>query len=86
MIHPDDAVSHGVSQGDLVRLGNHRGDVVLEARIVDGMQPGVLIAEGLFPNAMHRQGEGINVLTSADQVAPHGGAAFHDVHVWLSRT
>ena len=27
-------------------------------------------------------GRGINTLTSADSVAPFGGAAFHDTRVW----
>jgi anaerobic selenocysteine-containing dehydrogenase len=86
LIHPDDAAEAGVVQGESVTIGNHRGEVTLEARIFAGLQRGVLIAEGLFPNAMHKGGEGINALTGADQVAPHGGAAFHDVHVWLLRT
>ncbi len=30
-------------------------------------------------------GEGINVLTGADPVAPYGGAAVHDNRVWLKK-
>ena len=45
----------------------------------------VLIAEGLWPNDAHLDGEGINVLTGADAAAPYGGAAFHDNHVWLRK-
>jgi hypothetical protein len=52
---------------------------------VPGARPGVLIAEGLWPNKAHLDGEGINVLTGADAVAPYGGAAFHDNKVWLRR-
>jgi hypothetical protein len=43
----------------------------------------VLIAEGIWPNAAHPHGKGINTLTGADQVAPYGGAAFHDNRVAL---
>ena len=45
----------------------------------------MLIAEGLWPNKAHVDGEGINVLTGADPVAPYGGAAVHDNKVWLRR-
>ena len=83
MIHPDDAAALGLSEGSEVRIGNHRGETVLAARLFKGVQRGVVIAEGLWPNRAHRGGEGINVLTGADPVAPYGGAAFHDVKVWL---
>jgi len=39
----------------------------------------------LWPNRSFLDGEGINVLTGADQIAPFGGAAFHDNRVWLRR-
>ena len=44
-----------------------------------------MIAEGLWPNDAHLDGEGINVLTGADAAAPYGGAAFHDNSVWMRR-
>ena len=83
MIHPDDAANHGVSDGQVVQIGNERGEVRLHAVIEPGLQRGVLVAEGLWPNKAHLDREGINVLTGADPVAPYGGAAFHDNHVWL---
>jgi anaerobic selenocysteine-containing dehydrogenase len=86
MIHPDDAAQSGIVEGAMVLVGNARGEVELKAKLFDGAQRGVLIAEGLHPNAAHKRGEGINVLTGADQVAPFGGAAFHDNRVWLRRT
>ena len=44
---------------------------------------GVTIVECIPPNSAFEGGEGINTLTAADQVAPVGGAAFHDNHVWI---
>jgi anaerobic selenocysteine-containing dehydrogenase len=82
MLHPDDAAALGLGDGAMVRIGNRRGEVVLTARLFDGVQRGVVIAESIWPNRAHAQGEGINVLTGADQVAPFGGAAFHDNKVW----
>jgi len=86
MIHPEDAVANGIAEGDIVKLGNGRGDIRLHAKVTDAVKPGVLIAEGIWPNSAHLDGEGINVLTGADPVAPYGGAAFHDNRVWLRRT
>ncbi|ANH06627.1 dehydrogenase [Shinella sp. HZN7] len=85
MIHPEDAAANGVADGDIVQLGNPRGEIRLHAKVTDGVKPGVLIAEGIWPNSAHLDGEGINVLTGADPVAPYGGAAFHDNRVWLRK-
>jgi anaerobic selenocysteine-containing dehydrogenase len=85
MIHPEDAVANGLVEGDVVRLGNLRGDIRLHAKVTTAVKPGVLIAEGIWPNSAHLDGEGINVLTGADPVAPYGGAAFHDNRVWLRK-
>ncbi|WP_112664259.1 molybdopterin-containing oxidoreductase family protein [Microvirga flavescens] len=83
MIHPLDAEPHGIADGDWVKLANARGEVFLRARHYDGVRRGVLIAESIWPNAAHPFGRGINTLTGADQVAPYGGAAFHDNRVAL---
>jgi hypothetical protein len=49
----------------------------------DGQQPGVLIAEGVWPDRDFEGGRGINHLTGADPVPPNGGVGFHDTAVWL---
>ncbi len=85
MIHPDDAERQGIVDGDWVKLKNNRGEVFLRARLFDGVRRGVLIAESVWPNAAHPYGRGINTLTGADQVAPYGGAAFHDNRVALEK-
>ena len=83
MVHPDDAEPLGIADGAKVRLGNERGSVVLHARRFEGVVPGVLVAESIWPNSAFEDGCGINSLTGADPVAPFGGAAFHDTRVWL---
>jgi anaerobic selenocysteine-containing dehydrogenase len=85
MIHPEDAAANAIADGDVVQLGNPRGEIRLHAKITGSVKPGVLIAEGIWPNSAHLDGEGINVLTGADPVAPYGGAAFHDNRVWLRK-
>jgi anaerobic selenocysteine-containing dehydrogenase len=82
-MHPDDAGRLGVTEGSKVRLGNVRGEVVLHARIVEGQQPGVLVAESIWPSECFEGGIGINALTSDDPGPPFGGAVFHDTAVWL---
>ena len=85
MIHPEDAARLGIGESDAVSVGNGRGEVALTAVLFDGVRTGVVIAEGIFPNKAHRGGKGINSLTSSEPVAPFGGAAFHDVAVWVRR-
>lgn len=85
MLNPADAERLLIAEGDVVRIGNGRGSLRIHARVTDAVKPGVLVAEGLWPNKAHLDGEGINVLTGADAVAPHGGAAFHDNKVWLEK-
>ena len=83
LLHPADAARAGIADGDRVRLGNARGEVVLHARLFDGLQPGVVVAESVWPNAAFEGGIGINALTSDDPAPPMGGAVFHDTAVWL---
>ncbi|MDE2602684.1 MAG: molybdopterin oxidoreductase family protein [Bradyrhizobium sp.] len=85
MIHPDDAATLDINDGDAVTLGNMRGETTLTARLFDGVRRGVLIAESVHPNKAHIGGHGINMLTGAEAVAPVGGAAFHDNKVWVKK-
>jgi len=83
LMHPADADRLGITEGAPVRLGNTRGEVVLHARLTGGMQPGVLVAESIWPSECFAGGIGINALTSDDPGPPGGGAVFHDTAVWL---
>src|SRR6266446_3784116 len=85
MMHPLDAASLGIADGDAVTLGNARGETTLIAKLFDGVRRGVLIAESIHPNRDHIGGRGINTLTGAEAVAPIGGAAFHDNKVWVKK-
>jgi anaerobic selenocysteine-containing dehydrogenase len=84
-VHPDDLARLGLADGARVRMGNERGEIVLQAEAFDGVQRGVVIVESIAPNAHFEGGEGINTLTGACQGAPYGGAAFHDNHAWIER-
>ncbi len=85
LVHPIDAANLSIDDGDEVTLGSQRGEVRLRARFFDGVRRGILISEGIWPNAAFAEGRGINTLTGADAVAPFGGSAFHDNRVWMRR-
>ena len=83
LLHPEDCAALGVVDGDRVRLGNERGDVVVHAQLAEGQQRGVVVVEGIWPNRHFENGIGINALTSAEPGWPNGGAVFHDTAVWV---
>ena len=85
LLHPEDAVDLGVADGDLVRLANAQGEVVVHARVVAGQQRGVVVVESIWPSADFVGGVGINALTSDAPAAPNGGAVFHDTAVSVRR-
>ena len=81
LVHPDDADRSKLIDGQKVKLVNARGSVIVHVKLFDGVQNGVVISEGIWPNNAHEDGKGINTLTSADTCAPHGSAAFHDTKI-----
>jgi anaerobic selenocysteine-containing dehydrogenase len=83
LIHPDDLAALGGAAGMRLRLGNERATVVVHARPFDGVQPGVVVVEGIWPNGKFEEGVGINALTSAEPGLPVGGAVFHDTSIWI---
>ena len=82
-IHNLDAAKRGIGDGDLVQVGNRRGDVRLEARVSTAIARGVVAVEGIWPASAFPGGRGINTLVGAEPAAPNGGAAFHDCAVWV---
>jgi anaerobic selenocysteine-containing dehydrogenase len=85
LAHPDDLAAAGASDGDRIRLGNRQGSIVVHAKVFDGLQRGVIVVEGIWPNYAFEEGIGINTLTSAEPGRPAGGAVFHDTAVWLRK-
>ncbi|MES2198028.1 MAG: molybdopterin-dependent oxidoreductase [Pseudomonadota bacterium] len=85
IIHPDDATNAGVQSDDVVVIGNRRGQLQLSARVDATARPGVVIVEGIWPNADFSGGLGVNQLIGDDAVPPNGGSAFHDTAIWMRR-
>lgn len=84
-ILPADAAALGIDDGDLIQLGNKRGQVTLTARYFDGLQSKVVIVESLHRNDAHADGRGINTLVNGEAIPPFGGAAFHDAAIWARK-
>ena len=50
-LHPDDAKARGIADGDVVRVWNHRGQVLAGAVVSEGIKPGVIcIHQGAWPD------------------------------------
>jgi len=83
MLRADDAEAFGIEDDGMVRVGNRLDSILLHAKIFDGMQPGVVIIESIWPNHAFIEGLGVNALVSAEPGLPNGGAIYHDTAVWI---
>ncbi len=83
-IHPDDAASRGIADGDLVRVWNDRGECELHAKVMDSVLPGVVASQGLWWSKHHPK-SGLNRLTSARLADMAGGATFFSNLVQVAR-
>jgi anaerobic selenocysteine-containing dehydrogenase len=83
LVHPRDCTRLGIAADSRVRIGNRRASIVVHARPFDGLQPGVVVVEGIWPNCAFEEGIGVNALVSAEAGPPRGGAVFHDTAVWV---
>ncbi|BBO78072.1 formate dehydrogenase [Desulfosarcina widdelii] len=77
LINPKDARERDISQGDLVRVYNGRGECSLYAEVTSDTQPGLLVAEGLHWPRLAPGGKGANQLTSQRLTDQGETCAFH---------
>ena len=75
-----DAQARGIADGDKVRVFNHRGDIVLKARVDGKVQPGVVSAS-LNWAKMTPGFQSINALTSEKLTDMGNSATFYSVLV-----
>ena len=79
----EDAAANNFHDEDKVKIGNHRGEILVHVEISKKQQPGVAIIEGIWPNRAFENGIGVNSLIGADAGPPNGGGVFHDAAVWI---
>lgn len=85
LIHPDDAATCDLNNGDMVTLHNDRGKTKRVVKITEDTRPGLLVAEGIFwESAEHPSG--INDLASQNLTDMGGGGTFHESRVALFKT
>src|SRR5579862_1336545 len=77
-MHPTDAHARGIRDGDQVRAFNHRGEILLQARVDGTVRPGVVAAR-LDWARFSPGGKNINVLTSEKLTDMGNAATFYSV-------
>ncbi|MEO1191258.1 MAG: molybdopterin oxidoreductase family protein [Pseudomonadota bacterium] len=84
LMHPEACARLGLAEGDLVRMGNDLGEILIAVKPFDGLQSDVVVCESIWPNPDFPGGRGVNVLISAEAAFPRGGAVIHDTAVWIA--
>ena len=78
-----DAAANNFKEGNRVKVGNHRGEIIVHVEIGNAQQTGIAVIEGIWPNKSFENGIGVNALIGADAGPPNGGGVFHDAAVWI---
>lgn len=91
-LHPDDARRRGIKDGDVVRVWNHRGQILAGAQVTDGIRPGIIcIHQGAWPDLAQGAGSlckhgAVNVLTRDIPSSRLGnGCAANSSLVWMEK-
>ena len=84
-IHSKDMEKLNIKNNEIVEIGNNRAKLKIHTEAFDGILPGVVIVEGVWPNECFIEGLGINSLIGADSPEPFGGAVFHDSAIWIKK-
>ncbi len=84
-LHPDDAASRGIRDGDLVRVFNARGDCRLIASVGPTVARGVVCAGAVRWAKLSPGGRNINALTSQRLTDLGGGPTFYSTLVEVER-
>jgi anaerobic selenocysteine-containing dehydrogenase len=80
-IHPSDAASRNINDGDRVRVFNDRGEFNLKARVSEKARPGVVVALSVWWKKLTSDGCNANDVTSQGLTDLGAGATFYDVLV-----
>ena len=83
-MHPTDAKSRRIADGDKVRVWNDRGEIVLTA-LVDGSVPEGVVAGRMDWAKFNNGGANLNALTSERLTDIGAGATFYSVLVEVAK-
>ena len=84
-IHPTDAASRGIGDGEKVRVFNDRGAMIAAARVTDKARPGVVVAKSIWWRKLSPDGTNANMLTGQALTDMGRAATFYDVLVEVVR-
>jgi anaerobic selenocysteine-containing dehydrogenase len=84
-MHPQDAKSRGIADGELVRIFNDRGSLRLTAH-VNGSVPAGVVAAQLDWAKLQRDQDNVNALTSERLTDLGAGATFYSTLVEVAKT
>ena len=85
-LSPSEAARRGLRDGQLVVAANEQGEATFALRIVEGVPPGVAVAEGVFWLAHVPGSRNVNALTSQRLTDEAGGSTFYDNRVEVRGT
>ena len=84
-IHPDNAQSRGIGDGDLVRIFNDRGSMTARARVTERAREGVVVGLSIWWKKLAPDGCNANQVTSQALSDMGGSATFYDCLVEVER-
>jgi anaerobic selenocysteine-containing dehydrogenase len=85
LIHPDDAETRSIVEGDVVRIFNDRGSFTAKARVTDKARDGVVIAPSVWWRKLTKDQKNANEVTSQMLTDLGAAATFYDVLVEVER-
>jgi anaerobic selenocysteine-containing dehydrogenase len=83
VLHPHDAATRGLRDGQMVRLANDRGTIALRLRVLDEVQPGVVLVPGQRPDE-DSEARTVNMLCADSYTDLGAGATYQST--WLDVT
>ncbi|MGL4650188.1 MAG: molybdopterin dinucleotide binding domain-containing protein, partial [Caldilineaceae bacterium] len=84
-MHPLDAAARRLATGDLARVSNACGEVLLPVVITNGLTPGTVLAPGVWWARFATDGRTINQVVPQDEADMGAGAIFYDTVVHVER-
>jgi anaerobic selenocysteine-containing dehydrogenase len=77
-MHPEDAQSRGIQDGDVIRVFNERGNYHCKARLNDRAREGVVNGLGIWWRKLGLNGTNVNELTSQNLTDMGRAPVFYD--------
>jgi anaerobic selenocysteine-containing dehydrogenase len=84
-MHPDDAHTRRITNGEMVRAFNQRGEMQLKARVTDAARRGLVVAPSIWWKKLAPDHKNANELTSQRLTDMGRAPTFYDVLVEVEK-